>query len=364
MEIPTQSEHPQQENVTTMETFQNSETHPAITTTPGSVCNDEATSPSEAPQCPIRELQDALGPLLLSTKKVELQRPEWILTPAKKPPILPKWTGSFTLLAFPRELRDKIYYHYIYRPEGVLFRRNTARCYLFDDRPEDRISLFLTCRQVYDEAWQVFCRYNAVHLPARQDWGNPRTNFKTLDGTLRVFPDKPARSLQRISLSFMQYMFMYRYRTERDQLTAGEAFVQILRDAYTVKFTFPKLRECIVFFDTYHDFFGLDSRTFQIPGADDEEKTQWAFNLMKRFVGPITVVPPSWLVFRFNPDWHYEYFKHQEGIWNAGYQRLVREYADKDEALENSGKKWIEETWEFERKKKKAKFKDYRHIGP
>lgn len=212
----------------------------------------------------------------------------------------------------------------------------------------------------------MFCRYNIVELPARQDWCNQRANFKCLDGTLRVFPDKPARSLQRIGLPFMQYMYIYHHRAERDKATAGEAFVQILRDAYTVKFTFPKLREYIIFVDTCYDFFGLDTSTFAIPGADDEEKTQWALNLMKRFIGPITVVPPSWLVFQFKPEWHYEYVKHQEGIWNAGYQRLVREYAGKDEALENSGKKWIEETWEFEKKKKKkkkVKFTDYRQMG-
>lgn len=125
MEIPAHSEHPQQENATTMEPSQNSDlaskTPSAISTTTGSVCNDDATCPSESPQSPIRELQDALGPLLLTTKRVELQRPEWVLTPAKKPSILPKWTGSFTLLAFPRELRDKIYFHYVYRPEGVVY---------------------------------------------------------------------------------------------------------------------------------------------------------------------------------------------------------------------------------------------------
>jgi len=108
-----------------MGTFQNSElaskTPSAISTTTGSICNDDAKSPSEATPSTIRELQYALGPLLLTTKKVELQRPEWVLTPAKKPPIMPKWTGSFALLAFPRELRDRIYFHHVYRPEGVKY---------------------------------------------------------------------------------------------------------------------------------------------------------------------------------------------------------------------------------------------------
>jgi hypothetical protein len=224
-------------------------------------------------------------------------------------------------------------------------------------------SLFLTCRQVYDEAWQVFCRYNAVELPARQDWNHQFHRFRTLDGTLRVFPDKPARTLQRISISFQQYMYTYLYKTAEDLHPHGAAFVQMLRDAYTVKFTFPRLREYIVYFEDYHNFFGISSTEFELEGADDEEKIQTSLNMMKRWTDGINVVP-SWLVFQFNENWRYQHLKRQSGIWNAAYKRLAREFAGRNDGLENSGKKWIEDTWEFERKKKKTKWSDYPQIDP
>jgi hypothetical protein len=118
----------------TTEALQNSgttSTTPSATTkTVGPVSSNVAASNSEAPSSAIGELQDAFGPILLARNKVDAstlwantttQRSARILELAKKPPILPKWTGSFTLLSFPRELRDKIYFHYIYRPKGIVY---------------------------------------------------------------------------------------------------------------------------------------------------------------------------------------------------------------------------------------------------
>jgi hypothetical protein len=178
-----------------------------------------------------------------------------------------------------------------------------------------------------------------------------------------MFPEKPARSLQRISISFQQYMYIYHARGADDALPPGAAFVQMLRDAYTVKHTFPKLREYIVFFEHYHDFFAVPSKLFEIEGEGNEEKIQMSMNMMKGWMHGSSVVPPSWLVFHFSETWWYEHLRKKSDIWNAGYKRLVREYAGRNEELEESGKKWIEETWNLERKKRKAKWKDLHPNG-
>ena len=46
-------------------------------------------------------------------------------TPLK--PALPKWTGFFALFSFPRELRDLIYYHSVYRPRGLHYTAHVSR---------------------------------------------------------------------------------------------------------------------------------------------------------------------------------------------------------------------------------------------
>jgi hypothetical protein len=325
---------------------------------------DEALPTIGRPSCAISELQSAFGSMLVADKNVDpvtlstnpnFQRWEGILKPKPKAPIMPKWTGSFALFSFPRELRDKIYYHYLYHPHSILYRRNATRAYLFDDNPEEITSLFLTSRQVYAEAWHVFCRYNRIEIPARQDWYHQRRNFKTLDGTLRLFPDKPARTLQRISISFQQYMYMYQRRSRDDVLTPSAAFVQMLRDAYTIKSTFPRLREFAVHFHHYHDFFGTESTMFEIQGADDEEKVERSKRIMENWMQGSNVVPPSWLYFDFDQNWWYEGLKKQRGVWNEGYQRLVREMKGKGEGLEESGRKWIEGWAREERRGKRKK---------
>jgi hypothetical protein len=316
------------------------------------ISEDEALPTIGRPSCAISELQSAFGTLLVADKNVDpvtlwtkpnFQRWGDILKPKPKPPIMPKWTGSFALFSFPRELRDKIYYHYLYRPDSILYQRNPTRADVFDDRPEEITSLFLTSRQVYSEAWDVFCRYNRIEIPARQDWYHQRRNFKTLDGTLRLFPDKPARTLQHISISFQQYLYMYQYRSPDDTLTPSAAFVQMLRDAYTIKSTFPRLREFSVHFHDYHDFFDAESTLFEIEGADDEEKIERSKRIMENWMQGSNVVPPSWLYFDFDKNWCYEGLRKQRGVWNEAYQRLVKERKVEGEGLESSGREWIEE---------------------
>jgi hypothetical protein len=132
--------------------------------------------------CSIEELQSAFGSILAADKNVDPVPDYKNLTwkdcwspfhkpakPAKCTPD-PTRTGTFPFFSFPRELRDRIYFHYLYRPEGVVYRRQTANSFLYDKPSELITSLFLTCHQVYEEALPVFCRHNEVEVVNRYQW--------------------------------------------------------------------------------------------------------------------------------------------------------------------------------------------------
>ena len=159
-----------------------------------------------------------------------------------------KWTGAFELFSFPRELRDRIYYHYLYRPEGIGWLRNSTRTWPFE-HSEDITSLFLVSRQVYVEAYQVFCRYNRISIGGLSSWSSAS------DGILRLFPDRPAGMLQRVSKNYFQAHMRYAsqsvYRSAR---APGDAWVQMMRDAYTFKSFFPRLREFTARWEVYAHF--------------------------------------------------------------------------------------------------------------
>jgi hypothetical protein len=263
---------------------------------------------------------------------------------------------------FPREIRDQIYHHYLYRPKGIVYHRKTTRTFPFDDHYEGITSLLLTCRQVHYEAFQIFTRYNLIEIRTSYHWHQQRYRDKSMDGILRLFPDAPARRLQRVGISMEQYSYIYqsyRRRLDPGQDTAppGAAFVQMLRDAYTFKSTFPKIREFCVTFRAYNNFFG-EQYGFMAEGEDDEEKIVNCVSVMEMWLGESQVVPPSWFRFWFDEvDWRYPGLREQESIWNRAYARVVRERAKKVVEVEGSGKRWIEETSSEGKKKGKKNCK-------
>jgi hypothetical protein len=97
------------------------------------------------PSFSITELQAVFGSMLLTTKSTNTKSnipyttyrgcPD---TPLKPSP--PKWTGAFKLFDFPRELRDLIYYHAVYRPKGLHHTAHVSRDWQFrynKDKSED-----------------------------------------------------------------------------------------------------------------------------------------------------------------------------------------------------------------------------------
>jgi hypothetical protein len=97
------------------------------------------------PSSSITELQAAFGSILLASrdhsKKSTIRYTTYRGgpdTPLKPSP--PRWTGSFALFSFPRELRDLIYYHAVYRPRGLHYTAHVSRDWRFwysKDRSED-----------------------------------------------------------------------------------------------------------------------------------------------------------------------------------------------------------------------------------
>jgi hypothetical protein len=350
------SEQPSQLTDTEMSTAENPQFH-----------SDQSSTTEESG--PIDELQSAFGAILAADKKIDpvpdytsLSWEEYEIATRKPPKPIPRddRPGIFAFFNFPRELRDRIYFHYLYRPEGVVYRRRTAISYLYEKITSSVTSLFLTNRQVYEEALQVFCRHNEVELVNRYHF-RPRNgnNGKTAAGTLRLFPDKHARLLQHVNVSFSHYMFIYYPRTDRNTgeqttLPTGEAFKEILRDTYAFKDTFPKLREFKVCFCGYQDFFGTSS-LFEIAGDTDEDKIGECMKMMKWWLGDSQIVPPKEFRFCFDATWSYPHLRPQEGLFNEAYARLVRERMRSVEALEDSGRLWIEEMGGKERRRRRRR---------
>ncbi|KAF2034241.1 hypothetical protein EK21DRAFT_57040 [Setomelanomma holmii] len=320
-------------------------------------------------QSAIDELQTVFGTLLLARKDpkpptngTSAWNPytvtyEYIPALPSSPP-LPKWTGSFALFAFPRELRDRIYFYYLHRPKGVIYHRKTHRNFPFTDHSEDITSLFLTSQQVYSEALQVFCRHNQIEIKQSGYSKYGSKDSTALAGTLGLFPDKPGRLVQRVRKPYREYMHMYGSH-DNDLLgqKARDAWLQMLRDAYTFKNFFPKLREFTVCWEANPRFFAPQDNLAE--EKTEEEKVRIWLGRMKKWMEGRNVVPPRWVRFELGSGWKQSEVQHHTEALNRAYARLTREGASWDEQqtmLEESGRKWLEDvSRKTSRKRKKSK---------
>ncbi|KAF2801002.1 hypothetical protein K505DRAFT_369892 [Melanomma pulvis-pyrius CBS 109.77] len=273
--------------------------------------------PSPSPN-PIAELQQVFGTLLLVTR----DKPKH-----PTPKTIPRWTGSFRLFDFPREMRDRIYHYALHSPSGVVYRRSRAhtRTWPFEDTP--RTQLFLSSRQVYSESLQVFCRETVVRITFRSQ----------LSGTLRLFPDQPARLLQRIKLE---------YRSHWQLRGVGNSWGDMITQARLAKEFFPLLRECTAVWHV--DEYVLEKTGLDFKDKTVEEQTEvWAEALRSWYEGN-KLVPPRWLRVELVAMWGYLHASLQASFHAAldGFRREV-EAMDRhgtENDLESSGRKWLE-TW-------------------
>ncbi|KAH7071876.1 hypothetical protein BKA63DRAFT_417717 [Paraphoma chrysanthemicola] len=315
---------------------------------------------TEKAPSPITELQSVFGSILLARKNVEPTFRRTLAVPAPAPEELPKWNGAFDLFSFPRELRDRIYYHYLYRPKGVHYHRKTTRSFPFMEHPEDITSLFLTSKQVYDEALQVFCRYNQIEIKSSGYWAYRSNDSRALNGMLRLFPDKPGRLVQRVRKRYREYIHVYgSYSSDHFGQRAGDALLQMFRDAYTFKNAFAKLREFTVVWEANPHFFATQDN-LHFDDRSEDEKVQIWLTWMRKWLRQSNIVPPRWIAFEFDSNWRKNEMQVNQSALNEAYARLLREsgtYDEQQTMLEESGRKWLEEISGLEKKKRKTKGK-------
>lgn len=265
----------------------------------------------------ISELQTAFSSLLHAQKDKEPLR-----LPSAS--FYPRWTGSFELLCFPREMRDRIYFHYLYRPAGIMFDRRFTPTFPFDQGGE-LACLFRTCRQVHDEALAIFWRYNAIVFSG-SPWRKRTFIDHAFESSLRLFPEENACLLQRARKQYHENTHIYpRLKYKDAEQVAGEGFVQMLRDAYTFKSVFAKLRDFTVAWQASPAYFE-EQVNLRFEGKTEEEKVAVWLEWMQRWVADGNVVPPRWVRFEFTGlgQPQTDMLRHESAI-NEAYVRLVKE---------------------------------------
>jgi hypothetical protein len=356
-----------------------------------SMPNTEVPTPDAlAPRClsaeeqsvnsAIEELQDAFGALLVFEKeKVKVEnfrswKPWHDIFGAKQKArnaellFKPHWTGAFEIFSFPQELRDDIYFYYLYRPEGqaLTWRRRINNGVVSADwrgynavysptAHDETLNLFLVSRRVYEEAFSVFCRFCPILVDRHQP--------KSLYGALRLFPETAAKWLQRVEVRYDDDRAMSpdRWNTSGSSTT----WAKIAKDALVAKERFPRLATYTALWDVnwrnmYYDDF--DERTNITLEDFKAEFWQWWFGQQRDRNG---VVPPRWVRVRLEPTPTGYYQWPESTVNNNAVKRGLARFHEEVKAagteqrdeLEESGKKWLEEQWGDGKRNRKWKRK-------
>ncbi|OAL47443.1 hypothetical protein IQ07DRAFT_589649 [Pyrenochaeta sp. DS3sAY3a] len=305
---------------------------------------------SEAPESPsaISELQEALGSLLLAQKEkprgnfIYTDRGYAIWRPYQPPPPKCPWTGAFNLFSFPREMRDRIYFWYLKRQHRLVDKKRRERFYYNDQSPDhshEIVTLFLTSRQVYQEALDVFCRYTRFEI---------RVGRGGLPGTVRVMPDVRVHKMQRVCMQYYGDRVDLAGVPDENETDPSNNFVCMMRDAHALKKCFPALREFTAGWNLYcAEYRG---QRVQVEDFSEEERVEFWLGWMRAWAGVAKVKPPGWLRFEFRERYNYGPMTGHLGALNAAYRILVRESTvmseeERERRLEESGRKWLEEAW-------------------
>lgn len=303
-----------------------------------------------APENPsaISELQEALGSLLLAQKEeprgnfTYTDRGYAVWRPFQPPPVEYPWTGSFNLFSFPREMRDRIYFWYLTRQHRLIDKRKRQRFYYNDQSPDQSheiVTLFLTSRQVYQEAFDVFCRYTRFEI---------RAGRGGLAGLVRVLPDLRVRKMQRVAMQYFGDRVNLAAVPDDDETNPSNSFVCMMQDAHALKKHFPQLREFTAGWHLYcAEYHG---QRLQAEDFSEEERVEFWLSYMRAWAGAAKVKPPGWLRFEFRERYNYGPMHGHLSALNTAYRMLVRESTvisdeEKERRLEESGRKWLEEAW-------------------
>lgn len=301
------------------------------------------------------------------------------VSPQRGSVCLTQWTGPFKLLDLPRELRDKIYYQYLYCPGYIYYTAHADKTFWESrTKSDDFPNLFTVSKQVHHEAFKVFCEANtvalAVHYNAREGYSKPLT------GLLRLFPDRAAASLTRVSNTYRDVvprpLGQWGYAPSHDSIaqggdgtgryqkhnSAGETFVEILRDAHILRQFFPKLT--VFEADWYPEppFYEYPEQLGQVrkiarlwkEGAEEGKITEIWFDTMQGWLQGKNVIPLSCVRFSLNGFAADGFEDDLDVLFNEAYVTLVKEQTTGDD-IEDSGRAWLEamDKEKTTRKKKK-----------
>lgn len=297
---------------------------------------------------------------------------------------LTQWTGPFRLFDLPRELRDKIYYQYIYRPGRIYYAAHTDKYFWESHTKSDGFANLLTVsKQVYHEAFNVFCEANTVALSVHY---NSREGYsKPLTGLLRLFPERAAASLTGVSKTYRDVitrrMGQWGYAPSHEGIaqggdgtghyhkhnSAGETFIEILRDAHTLRQFFPKLT---IFeadwypeppFHEYPEQLGQVRKIARLwkEGVEEGKIRDIWLDTMKGWLHGKNVVPLSCVTFSLNGFAADGFDNDLDVLFNEAYIALVKQWTTRDD-IEDSGRAWLEamDKEKTTRKKKGRKIRE------
>ncbi|KAK1997339.1 hypothetical protein LX36DRAFT_73927 [Colletotrichum falcatum] len=300
----------------------------------------EYVGPSELPSpggdpSAIDELQSALGSILVAEE--DRSTKPCTSSPACVRPLDFKGTGSPAIFACPREVRDRIYYYYLYRQNQAYYSRATSARWPFFPS-EDVVSLFQTCQQIYQEAMEVFHRYNQVEIGS-----DPRLEEGPVK-VLKKFPAAHAQALQMCCRKYDEYNGLYATWAPLKHY-AGELWHIVIRDAYLLKAYFPRLRRFTAVLNVGPEYFE-EQEGLVFDGRTEEEKVRVWTEWMRSSTSEMRALPPLWMKIQLTRDPPEDGKRPLQDSLNEAQVRFAEEVAAREGAddLDALGGEWAEET--------------------
>jgi hypothetical protein len=169
-----------------------------------------------------------------------------------------------------------------------------------------------------------------------------------LAGTLRLFPDSAARILQRIHMDYRPDA----WRPYDQPRGLSGSWEQILTDSRLAKEFFPMLREFKAIWHVHEP--DLERAGLCFDDKTCEERIEIWETWMRKSFQEDRLVAPKWLKMEFV----YEH-KNRHRDWQMSFNQACaifgKEAEGQDEALEASGRKWLEEAYGDGRQRKNRK---------
>lgn len=258
------------------------------------------------------------------------------------------------MFALPRELRDKIYYYYMYRGGRLYYIYHPDRHFEPSiGKSEEIQNLLVVSKRVYAEVIKMMYLANTVILHKSDNRRQERV--KPLPGLLRLFPDSVAENLTRVGHKYSDVVgkpwsrWGYRPRDYIKQNSSGQTFVEILLDAHLFKEYFPRL---VLFEAGWYP----EPPSAEHPqargevhwiakalkeGTDESEIVAKWLVIMRRWLQGHGVVPLSCIEFWFDGYSADGFTAELDLLANEAYRKLVKERPPDD--IEDSGRLWLEE---------------------